>query len=86
MEIADAWDGMGRESKDWFTRNPGCRALPRTLVNIIRAGYNGNITVDQDGIMPLNKNDLRFLHGVGHGHDGGLPRSSGGTGQAPDHE
>jgi hypothetical protein len=64
MEIQEVWPGMDPKSRDWFRQNPGCRALPRTLVNIIGAGYPGHIKVDQDGIMPLSKTDLAFLHGV----------------------
>ncbi|ALE05643.1 hypothetical protein AL755_09380 [Arthrobacter sp. ERGS1:01] len=67
MEIQDVWQGLDPKSQDWFRQNPGCRALPRTLVNIISTGYAGHIKVDQDGIMPLTEKDLKFLHDFGRG-------------------
>lgn len=64
MLLQDVWDGLGQEAeaKDWFLQNPGCRVLPRTLVNIVGDGYSGPLTVDQDGMTALSAADLTFLH------------------------
>ncbi|ALO67304.1 hypothetical protein NHF46_07930 [Arthrobacter alpinus] len=63
MLLQEVWDGLGQETKDWFRQNPGCRVLPRTLVNIVSDGYSGPVMVDQDGMMALSAADLTFLHG-----------------------
>ncbi|MGA7206206.1 MAG: hypothetical protein WBX27_16410 [Specibacter sp.] len=61
LRLQEVWDGLSTETKGWFQQNPGCRALPRTLVNIIRESYRGPIALDQDGIMALSPDDLKFL-------------------------
>ena len=61
MQLQDVWDGLSKETKDWFRQNPGCRVLPRTLVNTIRTDYLGPIVLDQDGMMALTPEDLQFL-------------------------
>jgi len=64
MLLEEVWDGLDPETKHWFRQNPGCRALPRTIVNIIRDGYTGRVVVDQDGMMALSRADLQFLQSV----------------------
>lgn len=64
MKLEDVWDGLSMETKAWFKQNPGCRILPRTLVNIISDGYQGPTGADQNGMMALSPNDIRFLKAV----------------------
>lgn len=61
LNIRENWHRLSPETRQWFTNNPGCLILPRTLVSTIRAETGASPAADQHGETTLSPEDSDFL-------------------------
>ncbi len=65
MTLAEEWDRLDSETRQWLLDNPGCVVVPRTVSARIREYAAGHIDVDLHGQMLLSREDLDFIRGKG---------------------
>ncbi|WP_258805721.1 hypothetical protein [Pseudarthrobacter sp. NS4] len=67
MTLAEEWDRLDSETRQWLLDNPGCVMVPRTVSARIKQSAAGHIDVDAHGQMLLSREDLDFLREKGTG-------------------
>ncbi|GAA3667826.1 hypothetical protein GCM10023081_03070 [Arthrobacter ginkgonis] len=61
MNVRDNWFRLSPATRQWFTDNPGCVLLPRTLVATINTETNGGADSDEHGQTTLSEDDRAFI-------------------------
>jgi hypothetical protein len=66
MNVRDNWHRLSADTQRWFTENPGCVILPRTLVATIYEETGLDTDYDRHGQISLSQEDRGFIQAQAH--------------------
>jgi hypothetical protein len=69
MGIEKLWDRLDAETRQWFTDNPGCVILPRSVVAAITKATGAEFEQDRHGETVLSPSDCDFIRSAAERHD-----------------
>jgi hypothetical protein len=61
MHIKHHWELITPAIRQWFTDNPGCVILPRTISAAINESTGGNSELDPHGETVFSEEDINFI-------------------------
>jgi hypothetical protein len=79
--INEWWNELDPATQQWFTENPGCMILPRTVANVVQDAAGLIVEQDQHGEVELSAGDQDFIRA--QAKTAGNPVGGAGLGPAP---